>query len=279
MRTESVASSTASRLHVGRRAGCVMAAVLVAAASSGAQLPVVSEMPANSHLPFSVGEQLNYRIRVSFGGEVGRGSMWIEGPADIRGVPTLLLRSDFRGKMGPINGYDRSDSWFDPARMAAMRFAKSEKQMFSKKSDSVEIFPGERRWEKAKGEGGVSVTDAPLDELSFIYYIRTLDLSPDSAYTSDRHYDVLRNPVSIRVVGRETVVTPAGTFATVVVEMRVKDARRVKNDGLIKLWLTDDHCRLPVRIEGAAPVLGTAVFTLESYTRGMAAVVVVAGGR
>jgi hypothetical protein len=37
-----------------------------------------------------------------------------------------------------------------------------------------------------------------------------------------RHYDSDRNPITVRDTGRDTVRTNAGTFATIVVEMRVK---------------------------------------------------------
>jgi hypothetical protein len=194
--------------------------------------------------------------------------MWIEGPVEVRGSQTYLLRSDFQARVGWIRAFDRSDSWLDPLQMAVLRSSKSEKQPLSKTEERVEIFPAEHRWTNAAGTSSASTADAPLDELAFIYYVRTLFLAPDSAYSVNRHYDLARNPVTVRVAGRETIKTGAGTFATVVVEMRVKDPRRFKREGLIKLYLTDDHCHIPVRIESAAPLFGTAVFTLESFTRG-----------
>jgi hypothetical protein len=50
------------------------------------------------------------------------------------------------------------------------------------------------------------------------------------------------------------------------VEMRVKDPRRYKGEGVLRIHLTDDACRIPVRIESTMPVLGTTVLTLESHT-------------
>ncbi|HEX6574712.1 MAG TPA: DUF3108 domain-containing protein, partial [Gemmatimonadaceae bacterium] len=67
------------------------------------------------------------------------------------------------------------------------------------------------------------------------------------------------------VIRREVVATPAGRFQTVLVEMRVRDARRYKGEGVIRINLTDDSMRIPVRIESAMPVVGTAVMTLESF--------------
>ena len=56
---------------------------------------------------------------------------------------------------------------------------------------------------------------------------------------------------------------PAGTFPAIVVEMRVKDPRYGGKPGVLKLHLSDDHCRLPLRIESDVPVAGRAVMVLE----------------
>ena len=57
-----------------------------------------------------------------------------------------------------------------------------------------------------------------------------------------------------------------GGFATLLVEMRVKDPARYRGDGVIRINLTDDHCRIPVRIESAVPLAGDATLTLERHT-------------
>jgi len=140
------------------------------------------------HLPFAVGEKLNYRVSVSKMGKVGNGSMWIEGPVDVRGVSTWLLRFDFEAGVGPMKAVDRTSSWLDPLHMAAQRYFKHEKHVLSKRDEKVEIFPSEKRWAGADGASGISPTDEPLDELSFIYFIRTLPLIPDTVYRVARHY-------------------------------------------------------------------------------------------
>jgi hypothetical protein len=231
-------------------------------------IPRASAAQADAALPFAVGERLNYKVHIGSGAAIGQGCMWIEGPVDIRGTATILLRSDFHAHIGWFGASDQSDSWIDPARMAVVRFDKAEKQFLHKDAERVEIYPAEQRWMSDSGQHGASPTNAPLDELSFIYYVRTLLLAPDSAYSITRHYDTARNPVAIKVLGRQTIKVEAGEFHTVVVEMRVKDARHYKSVGVIKLFLTDDRTHIPVRIESAAPIFGTAVFTLESYTLG-----------
>jgi hypothetical protein len=247
--------------HVPARLTVCAVAVLTLAglASAAGQTP-------EPRLPFQVGERLVYQVRVAKLGTIGKGVMSVEGPEDVRGVETYRLRFSFKTRVGPVKAVNRSESWVDPRRMVALRFHKHERHPLSRHDEAVEIYPDERRWESADGRFHESLTDAPLDELSFIYFIRTLPLAADSVYRFERHFDPARSPTTVRVAGRETVRTEAGTFRTVVVEMRVKDPRRYRGEGVIRFHFTDDAERLPVRIESAMPVVGRGVLTLESYT-------------
>jgi uncharacterized protein DUF3108 len=235
---------------------------LITAVSAAISLDAAAQ---SAPLPFRVGEKLTYRVSVSKMGNVGHGSMWIEGPVEIRGVSTWLLRFDFSAGFGPMKAVDRTSSWLDPVHMAAQRYLKHEKHVLSKREERVEIFPADRRWSSANGESGVSPTGEPLDELSFMYFIRTLPLTADTTYSFARHFDTSRSPTTVRVIRREVVGTPAGRFATILVEMRVRDSRRYKGEGVIRINLSDDTMRIPVRIESAMPMVGTAVMTLESF--------------
>ncbi len=216
-------------------------------------------------LPFAVGERITYRARVANVGTVGYGAMWIEGPVTIRGVSTFLLRFDMRAGFGPIKASDRTSSWLDAGRMTSLRFAKRERSPVANHQEEVDLYPEEALWRSASGASGTTATNRPLDELSFIYYIRTLPLTLQAVYRIERHFDAARNPVSVTVIRREAVKTAAGEFQTILVEMRVKDSRRYEDTGVIRINLTDDARRIPVRIASRMRVLGTVVLTLESY--------------
>lgn len=191
--------------------------------------------------------------------------MSVDGPVDVRGTETYLLRFDVKAGVGPIKGKNLTESWLDPERMAALRFRASERRPFSKRDEVVELYPEERRWESENGKSGDSPTDAPLDELSFIYFIRSLPLDAESTYTFNRYYDPQRNPTTVRVLSRDSLQTAAGEFRTVLVEMRVRDPRNYKGEGTLRFYLSDDACRIPVRIESAMPNVGLVTFMLESY--------------
>jgi len=76
------------------------------------------------------------------------------------------------------------------------------------------------------------------------------------------------SPATRRPYGlaREVTDTKAGKFATLKVEMRVRDPRHYRGEGSIILNLTDDARRIPVRIESTVPVYGKTVLTLETLS-------------
>jgi hypothetical protein len=233
------------------------ATVVVAAASAAAQ--------SAPRLPFFVGERLTYKVQVGKLGAVGRTTMLVDTAEMVRGTAAVVLRFDFRARVGPIGAVDRTESWLDPSRFVSLRFHKHEKHPLSKHDERVELYPELHQWTpEGGGTGGVIASHEPLDELSFMYFVRTLALDTDTTLRFERHYDAARNPTLVTVLAHRTVTTSAGTFRTVLVEMRVQDPRRYRGEGVIRMDLTDDHCRLPVRIESDMPVVGKATMLLES---------------
>jgi hypothetical protein len=150
--------------------------------------------------------------------------------------------------------------------MAVLRYQKRGRGVLARGDERVEVNPEALRWEDGRGNVGELPTDAPLDELSFIYYLRTLPLADDTVENVVRHYNRDRNPIAVRVVGRDTIRTKAGTFATIEVEMKVKDPKRYGGEGTIRIHLSDDAYRYPVRIESSVPFLGSTVLTLDGFT-------------
>jgi Protein of unknown function (DUF3108) len=245
---------TAMMMRSGMRA--VLAAAMLAggATAAGAQ---------QAALPFSAGETCVYRGSNVLG-RIGTGTMAVE-PAD---GGTVLLRFDFRGRVGPAGIEDRSRSWFDTAARGSRRFTRRERSPIATRDEDVRMNGAARTWSAAAGGGGAMSTDAPLDELSFIYFVRTLRLADGDSYSLARHYDAARNPVRVRVVGRGVTEVPAGRFQTVQVEMRVRDPIRYQGEGVIRIHLTDDARRLLVRMESSIPRAGRMVLSLESGSGG-----------
>ena len=237
--------------------GLTLISLLALGAPSAAQ-------PDRPALPFAVGETLRYRAVSGRIGTFGTGVLRVEGPETVRGQETLRLCFDFQGRVGPFRVRDHTRSWVIPGRMAAVRYQKQEQSPLGARRESVEIFPAEQRWADESGPAGQTPSPDPLDELSFLFYVRTLPLESEALYTVVRHFDADRNPVLVRVLRRERVTVPAGDFSTVVVEMKVRDRRVFAGHGSLVLYLTDDARRVPVRIDSSVPGVGGTRLLLES---------------
>jgi hypothetical protein len=214
-------------------------------------------------------ESLVFRARSSRFGGMGQASMWTR-DAELRGVQVALARFEFRTRVALLSVEDRSASWIEGSttdELRTLRYTKHERTPLGGTNEDVHITPETRRWDARDGRSGELTTDRPLDELSFIYLVRLLSLGAEEPLEVKRHYDGARNPVRITQTGRDTVETATGRFRVVRVEMRVRDPRRYRGEGVIRFDLSDDECRLPVRIRSAVPLAGTSTLTLESYTR------------
>ena len=108
------------------------------------------------------------------------------------------------------------------------------------------------------------LTDATLDALSSVYYLRTVSLSshekPIELRVVSREIDTLR----IDVQGKEAVTTPAGVFHTIRVEPKSEGTHLLGKN--LVLWLTDDDRRVPVQLKSKLKV-GTLFGKLKSIER------------
>lgn len=256
-------------MHVASRISLSVAVLggtlmLAAPALAQAQPAGPHEHDPTLRLPFPVGEVLDYRVNVAFGGNIGRGQMRVEGPVLERGVPTWRLVSEMQAKRAFVKATDRTTSWVDPIRFATLRFEKSERHPLSNSDEEVMMDLAAGTWRDDEGHEQTLGSPLPLDELSFLYFLRTIPLDKEASYQFARHFDEQRNPTLVTVGAEETVETDAGSFATRVVIMHVRDPKHYKGVGLIKLNIETSPCRIPVRIVSRMPIVGTTTLTLTA---------------
>jgi hypothetical protein len=213
--------------------------------------PVARAQEAGGERPFAEGEVLAYQVSLGQHGRSGTGWLRVEPTGPMREEPVVLLRFDFDTKVGPFLVRHHSRSWLSTGRMASLRYEVDEQVPLKPVRKRVDIVPGP------------GTSPEPLDELSFLYALRMMRLAPGSVLKLDRHYDARRNPVVVRVLRREVLRVPAGEFPTVLVELEVRDPERFGGRGVLRLHLTEDARRLPVRIESQVPVAGQLILELE----------------
>jgi hypothetical protein len=74
-------------------------------------------------------------------------------------------------------------------------------------------------------------------------------LEVGQTYRFDRYFKPDRNPVTIRVLRRERVTVPAGTFDAIVIQPVIKAKGIFSEDGQAELWLSDDDRRMIVQMK------------------------------
>jgi len=227
---------------------------------------LAAALSAPSRPAFALGEVLDYRVNVSRAGNVGQGQMRVEGPVMERGTLTWRLVFVMQAQRGPIKAIDRTTSWIDPTTFATTRFEKTEKHPLSRDQETVEIDVNASTWTRNNGASQALATPLPLDELSFMYFLRSLPLDHDGTFTFSRHFDDARNPTVVYVRGEEMVDTPAGVFRTRVLDMHVRDPKRFQGSGVIRINLDMAGCHMPVRITSRMPIIGTTTLTLTNVS-------------
>lgn len=128
---------------------------------------------------------------------------------------------------------------------------------------TVEDGVATRRRRKVKK---VDVPRPVFDPMSVIYYLRMQDLAPGQTHALTLIADGKLYNVHAKVVRRETIVTPAGTFKTVVVEPEMESGG-VQREERLFIWYSDDERRIPVRIRTEVKV-GAITATLTAVHAG-----------
>ncbi len=213
-------------------------------------------------VPFETGERLTFDVR--FGGiKVGTGRMEVVGLKDVRGREAWHTRFTVKGGIPFYKVNDRLESWIDTRTFESLRFVQDLEEGRRDKERLFEIYP-ERGTYSEKGESEhVPSVDDPLDDAAFLYFVRTIPLEVGSTYEFNRYFKPDRNPVQVRVLRKETVKVPAGTFNTIVIQPIIKSKGIFSEKGHAEMWLTDDARRLLVQMKS-----NLSIGSLSLYLRG-----------
>jgi hypothetical protein len=221
------------------------------AVATGAPLrpPASRPRPATLALPFAPGERLTYDVH--FGPlKVGSGTMEVRGIDTVRSRPAYHTMFRLRGGIPLYAVDDVFESWFSTDDLSSLRFVQNQNEGQKEREHRYEIYPERRVYDDLTDTAGVQPSVAsPLDDGSFVYFVRTLPLEVGRTYQFDRYFKPDRNPVTIRVLRRERVTVPAGTFDAIVIQPVIKAKGIFSENGQAELWLSDDDRRMIVQMK------------------------------
>jgi hypothetical protein len=207
------------------------------------------------------GERLTFQVHSARFGDIGTAVMRVD-EDHTAGRDALRLSFDFSARITLFKVSDETRSWVDVETGSTLRYSKRERSPISNRDEWVEILPT-GVWATAKGEQKLG-SDDPLDELAFIYLVRSMADSTHSLTEIRRHFDEARNPVRIQMLGIETIRTSSGPQRALVVQMDVRDPRQKSGSNRVRFYVSDDDARLPLRIDTSMPVAGALTMTLQS---------------
>ena len=218
-------------------------------------------MPENDPLrvPFKVGERLTYQAKVNFM-NAGTATMSVEGIEEVRGRPTFHTIFNVKGKVLFFHVDDHYESWFDTTNLVSLRHVQHIDETSYKTDKTYEFYP-DRRVYVRNGEEKASVAQ-PLDEGSFVYFMRSVPLEVGKTYEFNRYYNAERNPVIIKVDRIERVKVPAGEFEALVLKPTIKSKGLFGESGEAEVWLANDSTRTLLKLKSKLPV-GTLYLELK----------------
>lgn len=220
--------------------------------------------PEPRRVPFGVGERMDYTV--SFGPARGSGYMEVRKIENVRGRPAFHTVFEVKGGIPFFRVHDVFQSWIDTSSLSSLRFIQDQDEGPKERERHYEIFPERRVYKELEAGNGVerpSVAN-PLDDGSFLYFIRTVPLEVGRTYTFQNYFRPDRNPVTIRVLRREKVRVPAGTFDAIVLQPSIKTKGLFSEGGHAEVWLSDDSHRIMLQMKSRLSI-GTLTLALKSF--------------
>ncbi len=220
------------------RTSALAAVILVA----GVLVTPGKAAPQSDTLPHSksliVGERLEYDVK--FGPiKVGRASMEVMDIEEVRGRRAWHTRFQVTGGTVFFRVNDVLESWIDVETFSSLRFRQQLSEGSRDRRYEYEIYP-ERAVYIEKDKGERPSVSHPLDDASFLYFLRTVPIELGATYEFDRYFMPDRNPVRLEVLGRDTVEVPAGRFDALVIRPVIKAKGIFSEDGRAQIWISND---------------------------------------
>jgi hypothetical protein len=259
--------------HYFRTAAIGAALLTASVAATQENVALAPSVPASSSssetaadVPFGAGEKSTFEVR--FGGlRVGSGSLQVMGRETVRGRDAWHLAFNVQGGVPFYRVDDVYESWMDAATMNSLAFKRQIEEGTRERAQHYDIMPDKGTYiERTRQKTTVKKTvDDPMDETAFLYFIRTIPLEVGKTYDFHRYFIPDRNPVRIRVLRKERVTVPAGTYNAIVIQPVIKTRGIFSEKGQAEVWLSDDPSRILLQVKSKLS-FGSLNLYLKSYT-------------
>ncbi len=231
-------------------------------------------LPDNTHAPWS-NQSLQYGVYYSF---IKAGTAYIKtrGLMSKNGKTAYLIQTTaFSAKVidSVYKVRDINYSWLDATTFHSLGYSQSLREGNYKRDEWVTFDDANGRFygqvqkkEEPRAIAG-ELKQQVLDILTSLYYVRAKPLQVGQDVTFDIVNRETQYPLVVKVLGKETVKTPAGKFNCWLVEPQFRgEGIFVSKGKSLKVWLTDDAYRMPVKM-AVEVFIGSVTAELLAYER------------
>ena len=224
-----------------------------------------------SNISFQGGEYMNYKVGYALG------LIWIKAGEVDFSVKDVELRGrqayHVVGEGGTYSFYewlfrvdDKYETYIDKETLLPLRFVRKIEEGNYKYFNQVEFDHENNSCTSLKGS--YKVPDCVQDILSAVYVCRNLDFDnvnvndtiPFNIFLDNQVYSIY-----VRYLGKETIKTKLGKFRCVKFSPLLIAGTVFEAGEAMKVWVTDDKNKLPVRVE--SPILfGAVKVELHEYS-------------
>ncbi len=205
--------------------------------------------PAPARIPFAVGETLRYKVKFGWF-NVGEGWMSVPRVDTVGEFPAYAAEWRISGGVPFYKMDSKFYSWMDERTLVSRRFVKDQHEGGRKSFKEYLFFPEERKARRIDYDTtSVMPTALPLDDVSFVYFARTLPLEVGETYVFNRYFKEEGNPVVIRVLRKDERKVGAGKFNTIVVQPVISTDGLFSEGGRAEIHFSDDERRMVVYME------------------------------
>jgi hypothetical protein len=216
-------------------------------------------------VPFGAGERMEYDVK--FGAlRVGNAQMEVVALDNLRGRPAWHTAFWVRGGNFLYRVNDVYESWMDAETLSSLRFVQELEEGGKDTERRFEIYPDRAVFVQTSNDPATEEPSVsqPLDDGSFLYFIRTIPLVVGKTYDFNRYFRPDRNPVRIRVLRKERIRVPAGTFDALVIQPVIKTKGIFSENGHAEIWLSDDDRHIMLQLKSKLS-FGSLNLYLKTY--------------
>lgn len=206
---------------------------------------------------FTVGERLTFDINYGFV-TAGRAVMTVPSYKYLNGrktyeINTYAVSTESFDKIFKVR--DKYSTFLDVEGIFPHRFEQHVRE--GKYSKDYSAFFDHEGLVAEVGDQKHKIPQYVHDILSAFYYVRSLDLTKyrkGQKIQLQNFYNGKVHPLDVMILGRQKIETDAGEFDCIVVEPLVVEGGLFKNEGSIKIWLSNDENKIPVKMSSKVAV-------------------------